>query len=135
MPVRSLLLLATVSVALACAASGTSNRTGSRNLLTSEEIREVEAGSPTLAQVIQRLRPWWMRSRARTISGDEVVPIVYLDGTRFGELDTLSSIQAQDVGEVRFMSASDATTRYGTGHAGGVISVRSRRGGGGEDPS
>ncbi|HEX2449980.1 MAG TPA: TonB-dependent receptor plug domain-containing protein [Gemmatimonadales bacterium] len=49
--------------------------------------------------------------------------MVYVDGTRVGGVQELKRIPSQDVREIRFLSASDAQARYGTGHAAGVIQV------------
>jgi hypothetical protein len=45
-----------------------------------------------------------------------------------GDLSFLRSIRTNQVEEIRHMSGSDATTRYGTGYGGGTIEVRSRGG-------
>lgn len=71
-------------------------------------------------QAIERLRPRWLQSRA----GDPVQ--LYVDGSRRGSAMDLRSMRTSDVEEMRYMSASDATTRYGTGHAGGAILVTTR---------
>jgi hypothetical protein len=42
-------------------------------------------------------------------------------------LATLQQIRAIDVQEIRYLSATEATTPYGTGHVGGVIEVTTRR--------
>jgi hypothetical protein len=49
--------------------------------------------------------------------------VVYMDDTRLGEVASLSTIPAGRVREIRYISASDATTRWGTGHSSGVIQV------------
>jgi hypothetical protein len=49
--------------------------------------------------------------------------MVYVDGTKMGGVQELKRIPAQDVREIRFLSASDAQQRYGTGHAAGAIQV------------
>jgi hypothetical protein len=51
---------------------------------------------------------------------------VYLDGVPVGGVETLTSIPATTVQDVRWLSAVDATTRYGTGNADGAIVVRTR---------
>lgn len=72
-------------------------------------------------QAIERLRPRWLQSRA----GDVVQ--LYVDGSRRGNVADLQSIRVIEIEQMEYMSASDATTRYGTGHAGGAILVSSRR--------
>lgn len=130
MPLRTLLgLLLALAVTLpACATSGGSGGTPrDRNLLTSEELREAGAVSQTLDQAIRRLRPRWLRPRSSSFSSGPAEVVVYMDGSRLGGPATLAGIPTSEVGEVRYLAPPDATTRYGTGHAGGVIQVRTRR--------
>ena len=42
---------------------------------------------------------------------------------QFGSLEALYSMHVNDVTHVRYLSPADATTRFGTGHAGGAILV------------
>jgi hypothetical protein len=49
--------------------------------------------------------------------------MVYVDGSRMGGVQELKRIPAQDVREIRFLSASDAQQRYGPGHGAGAIQV------------
>jgi hypothetical protein len=49
---------------------------------------------------------------------------VYLNNVRHGGVMSLRDILVTDIQEIRFISASDATTRWGTGHGSGVIMVR-----------
>jgi hypothetical protein len=51
------------------------------------------------------------------------MPVVYLNGTRYGSVETLRSIHSTSIREIRFLNSSDATTRYGIGHLGGAILV------------
>ena len=50
-------------------------------------------------------------------------PVVYVDGTRRGGPEELRVLRADQIAEMRFMSALDATTRYGLNHDGGAILV------------
>jgi hypothetical protein len=43
------------------------------------------------------------------------------------DLTGLSTIPANRVREIRYINAADATTRWGTGHASGVILVTTKR--------
>lgn len=106
----------------ACASSGTGSATSaSRNVLTREDLLQTNA--PSLYDAIRRLRPRWLRPRGYTSTGqNEAVP-VYRNNVRAGGLDYLVTVQVEAVEEVRYISASDATTRWGTGHAGGAIEV------------
>lgn len=75
-------------------------------------------------QAVQRLRSQWLRSRGG--AGGEL-PVLYVDGTRRGGSDELRFMRADEIASMEYMSAADATTRFGTGHAGGAIMVTSRR--------
>ena len=73
-------------------------------------------------QAIQRLRPRWLTSRGTS------EPEVYIDGARrTGGLDQLRSMRSADVQQMEFMSATDASTRFGTGHTGGAILITTKR--------
>jgi hypothetical protein len=76
---------------------------------------------------MQRLRPRWLRSRS-TIGGDAVLPVVYVDGVRGGDISFLQSIRIEEVERARFINARDARTRCGTGHPGGGIEVTRKTG-------
>jgi hypothetical protein len=80
-------------------------------------------------QIVQSARPAWLRPRiAGTFSsGGPVLPEVFVDGTWFGPIDTLSRIRSASIERIEFIGATDATTLYGTGYMGGVIHVYTRR--------
>ncbi len=104
------------------------------------ESRGVSRGSGTITredlaalaqfnafQVVRRLRPQWLRTRgAANFGGEQLRPIVFVDRNERGELRELELIPAADVERISFMSARDATTRFGAGYPGGVIEVISR---------
>ncbi len=82
-------------------------------------------GEDVLA-LIQRLRPVWLESRSLGGQGPNYV-VVVLDGLpQQPGLDPLRGLKASDVAEVRRLSASDATTRFGTGMPAGAILVATR---------
>ena len=49
---------------------------------------------------------------------------VFLDGQRYGDLNSLRTIVASSVYDARHLSATDAVTRYGMQYGGGVIEIR-----------
>jgi TonB-dependent receptor-like protein len=124
------LVVAAVAIAatLACSSATTqgSRTATSRRVLLGDEIRSVSATSAH--EAVQRLRPEWLRRRGqisiRDPSAGEV--IVYLDGVRYGGPGSLQNIRAEMIMQMEFLDASDATTRFGTGHGGGAILVRTR---------
>jgi outer membrane cobalamin receptor len=122
---RPLILLFIACTLAACASSGT-RPTRSGDVITAEEIEG--ASVSTAYDAVARLRPAFLRGRGQSSiqNPGSDLPIVYVNGLRSGPIDYLRNIPAQDVQEIRFVSATDATTRYGTGHTGGVIEVITR---------
>jgi hypothetical protein len=122
---RRFILLCIACTLVACASAG-GRPTRSSDLITAEEI---EAASVSNAyDAVARLRPAFLRGRGQSsiqTPGSDL-PIVYVNGLRSGTIDHLRNIPAQDVQTIRFISATDATTRYGTGHTGGIIEVTTR---------
>lgn len=116
----------------ACATSGgsggeDSGARGGPDHIPREELQERLTPSTSLYQAVQRLRPRWLRAqRGVSGSGQRFQPVLYVDDTRYGPVTELRRLRVSDAEELRFISATDATTRYGTGVAGGVISVRTR---------
>ena len=97
----------------------------SGNLITEAEIAKVSARDGYHA--VQLLRPDWFRVRgASSLSGQTSEAVVYMNGQRMGGLRALTQIQATGIREMRFMSASEATNRYGTGHDAGAILVTTK---------
>lgn len=101
---------------------------GSSNVIIEAEI--AAAGVTNALEAVQRLRPVMLRSRAGggtsgNPDGDAIV--VWVDGVRVGGTDALSSVNALNVKEIRYLSAADATTRFGTGHQMGAIVVTTKK--------
>ena len=120
---RFLSLLAVVILGSACASSGQPDQSRPRrdsNLITADELSGLTVGNAY--EAVRRLRPAWLQARGRS-----PLPVVYRNDTRWGgDPSSLESIRIDSVSEMRFLSASDATTRYGTGFTGGVILVVTR---------
>lgn len=90
-------------------------------------LEEIEAANAIDAyRLVEQLRPTWLHYRGPVSLRDPAagLVVVYVDGMRYGRVPDLQNIPADDVVEIRFLNASAATQRYGTGHAGGVIAVR-----------
>jgi len=134
-PTRSgalfLIVASLASVSVGCAATGGNARAsgGGMDFLTGDRIRETSAQN--LYAAIRQLRPNWLstRSRSSIMFEGSNRPIVYVNGVQHGELRTMNSMHVNDVARVQFISAPNATTRWGTGHSGGVISVDLARAG------
>lgn len=97
-----------------------------RNLITADEIARSNASNAY--EAVERLRPAFLRTRgAQSIQNPEPpTPMIYLDGIRFGPLQTLSSIPAIGILSIQYMNAVDATQRFGMGHEGGAILITTK---------
>ncbi len=128
----SILLLSAIALG-GCASSGSgtaaqqSTAAAPRrdtNVITAQELATVQQGD--LYAAVQQLRPGFFQTRGVTSPGIGAAPEyiqVYVDGVRTGDLNALHQLQANDVKEVRRLSATDATQKYGTGHTMGAILV------------
>lgn len=113
-----------------CATGSSSSQRGpgtSRNTITREQLAEMP--SITALQAIERLHRDWLRGRAGTVRTESgrTTAQVFLDGRPYGGLEVLSQFNTANIEEIRFISASDATTRYGTGYPSGIIEIINRR--------
>ena len=95
-------------------------------MLLEEEIRGAQVA--TAYQIVARLRPEWLQRRGRASVRDPTAGavVVYLNGMRQGSVTALDAIVAETVLEMEYLNGQEATTRFGTGHGGGVIIVRLR---------
>lgn len=113
-----------------CASGGIAAREGgarSQNVIESEQIEATN--HQTAYEVVRSLRPAWLRDRPRSVTNPDASEVaVYVDGVRVGGISALAQVRAQNIDRMEFMSPSDATTRYGTGHSGGAILIMTRRG-------
>lgn len=117
-----------ILMASACGSSGQNAQSDyNASLISEDEI--VASGAQTAYDAIKKLRSNFLVSRGATTlnntSTDE--PTVYVDDQRFGLVQTLKQIPANQVAEIRLFRAWEATTKYGTGNMGGVIAVFTKR--------
>lgn len=138
---RKGLLVFVVGAALAACSSGSGSpsgtavsspiRRGGQNLITADEIAASGAGMETAFDIVQRLRPTMLRPRASSFGSNnqpqQVPVLVYTDEVRLGTVESLRTIPATQVQEIRYISATDATQRWGTNHSSGAIQVITKR--------
>jgi hypothetical protein len=96
-------------------------------MITRDELAKVNA--QTAYDAVQKLRPTLLKNRGRTsILGANIqTPMVYLDDQMLGTLERLRDIDAQTLDSIRYLSASEAQLKWGSGHPGGVLLLTSRR--------
>lgn len=98
------------------------------NLITEDEV--IASAGTTAYEVIRNLRPNFLSYRGETSLDRRTsrpYPNVYVDDQVFGPISILQSIPASDVSSIRLYRSWEAMTKYGTGNAGGVIAIITRR--------
>ncbi|MGK2962421.1 MAG: hypothetical protein ACSLFK_09790 [Gemmatimonadaceae bacterium] len=99
-----------------------------RSVITFDEITASRSGNASAYDLIQRLRPEYFRSRGPSSLNNlaPVTAVVYVDEVRYGEIESLRTMSADQIREVHYINASDATTRFGSDHVGGAILITTR---------
>jgi hypothetical protein len=130
---HNLLAGAAIAFAIGCASTGAKSAArANSNVITSEEI--AAGAGATAFEVIQRLRPSYLHTRgavrgAPTANSNNLEPVdivVYVGDNRVGGSEQLRQISVTEIREIRYFTASEATTKWGTGHSAGAIQVLSR---------
>lgn len=131
---KSILVMVAVVGSVACGGTRASQEvrpSGDRDVISEPEISSRASDAANAYQVIQRLRPQMLRIRGLASpmdrTGESVQPKVYLDNVEYGTLAQLQNVNATQIREIRFVNSRDATTRWGTGHMGGVILILTKR--------
>lgn len=124
------ILMGLLLVVAACRVSsspGTAPR-GSRDVITRAQMVEVNAS--TVYDGVQKLNPSWLSSRGPVSVTDmtPTVATVYMSGSEVGDIEFLRRLRPDDVDEVRYYEAGEASARFGMGHPRGVIEVIPRGG-------
>lgn len=112
---------------MACASAGSSPGVQrDSNVLTQQEI--MASGEGNAYDAIAALRPLFLRTRGRTtINADASdYATVFVDGQRYGDLNSLRGIVASQVLEARYLRSTDAVAKYGMRYGSGVIDIKTR---------
>lgn len=132
-PALRALLLAVVTACASSGAPGTA-RLAPRALSSgSDPITEADIAATNAASAydaIVRLRAQYLRMHGINSvihAARSIRPVVFVDGQEIGPIWELRSIPARDVHEIRYLSAADATIRYGEGYVAGIIHVLTKR--------
>ena len=133
LPIRAVALFSlTATLVTACASSGAARRSDSGprpdpDVITAEDLGATTG--TTLYDAVRALRPAWiMRSRPTALmQQNQAQLIVYVDGTRYGNMDSLRQLTPNGVVSVRYYSPGNAEARFGPGHLLGAIEVSTRR--------
>ncbi|MFN2324356.1 MAG: hypothetical protein ABR551_00560 [Gemmatimonadales bacterium] len=133
-------VLATLGLAFGPADAEAQRR--DRDLITREELVQSSQKSTDLYQAVRSLRSHFLQGPrgprsinadpARTGSGsagtlratEAPKAVLYVNGSRSGDVEMLRNIQTINVEEVRYVNPNAASMQYGTGHEGGAILVK-----------
>lgn len=124
---RCLLMISAGILVSGCATTRNEGR-GEREVLTAEQISGVQ-GARNLYDVVQRLRPRWLNTRAefRSITGERAQILVYQDKSRLGGVDMLRQLSPSAARELHYLDGPTAAgTLPGIGmatHVAGAIIV------------
>jgi hypothetical protein len=129
--IRTLLII--VALAVACTPRRPPDGSfASRDILQGVQLEDARATNAY--EVVERLRPRWMRPRGTTqlppqdggLQFRENQVQVYLDDQRLGGIETLRGVEIAAVKYIQHYSEAQASARWGFNHAGGAIYVSTR---------
>jgi hypothetical protein len=136
MSVKHLYLVAVAAVIGCAPAGGASGTSGTpvvrrmSNVLPASEIVAAHADVATAYDAVARLRPNWLNAHGVSSfnrEGSTQFAIVFVDGHRYGELDSLRNIQAFQVADFHYYDVTEAGATFGLqAGTGGVIAVRTK---------
>ncbi len=128
--VRSWLRVAVVSCAVVsvsgCTKAVQVPQASERNVITRDEFESARVS--TAYDVIVRFRSNFLRSRGKNsiLLKQPQQATVFLDQVEYGAINSLRSIPASTIAEIRFIEGWDAMTKYGSNHVSGVIQIYTR---------
>lgn len=106
-----------------CASSGSTEREADRNLITQEEIAEL--GVNTAYEVVERLRPRWLRVRTSRSHNRPTHIVVLVDNMQLEGIRSLWDVDASNIFSIRWLDSAQAGQLPGLGsrHVEGAILV------------
>lgn len=130
--IRPLVLLMAVLAGACTPQRPATGEFASREMILADQIASARATNAY--EVVERLRPRWMRPRGTTQlppqgggpQFQENQVQVYLDDQRLGTVESLRAVEIAAVQYIRHYSATEASARWGFNHAAGAIYVSTR---------
>jgi hypothetical protein len=133
---RGLVVLLAAGMLWGCASTKASKQTTNPNIITREEI--IASNANNLHDVVQRLRPQWLRTPAPTgaLSGMNTVILVFQDQMNLGGPDALRQLGPELAYELRYVDGVRASAMLpgitNNQHVEGVIIVSTKPPSGGD---
>ena len=50
--------------------------------------------------------------------------VVYVQGAKYGDKESLKTISVLEIAQIKYLSKSEATMRFGSDHAGGAFLIK-----------
>jgi hypothetical protein len=124
---RLLLVLCCVALTGCAASAARPSGAGNPTTLTEAEIRESGAGNAY--ELVEQLRPRWLRSGVQRSIRLRTVILVYYDNVRLGEIDVLRTLATVPIRSMHVLDAAQAGTLPGLGsqHVERVIMISTTR--------
>ena len=128
--VRIVPLLLVAALSISCVTAQKSSRSESSSL-TRADIEQGGSSLFTAREAVRILRPQWLSPPAGRIASSNVLGggggsslvIVYINDTRQPDLESLATVPAARIVEMRYLDQNRAVLLHGPGHEGGVIEV------------
>jgi hypothetical protein len=124
----SIVLALAVAGQFACVSTQRRPATAGIDSIGEDEIEAMHAASAY--DVVSRTHGEYLHSRGRQSMDSRTPPIpahVFVDDTYYGDIDTLKTVPASQLAEVRFYQSYEAQYKFGSGHMGGVVQLITKR--------
>lgn len=112
----------------ACLSTQRRPATSGIDAISEAEIEAMHAA--TAYDIVSRTHGEYLHSRGRQSLNPRVPPIpahVFMDDTYYGDINTLKTVPASELSEVRFYQSYEAQYKFGSGHMGGVVQLITKR--------
>ena len=98
------------------------------NVITRDQLADPSLSRSSALEAVRLLRPTFLVYRGAISVNDPGAGSVRvsIDGSSVSSLDDLAAIRASDVRSIRYLSASDATQRFGIASGGSPVIVVER---------
>lgn len=126
MMVRWMSALCLVVAVQACY-SGNTRRQPAPDLSAISTAELDAAAYSNVFELVQALRPNWLRIKGPTTIRTVEYIRVYLDGSLLGPPEQLRNVTTRSIASVRFLDGVAATQRWGLDHGQGAIVVSTRQ--------
>ena len=108
----------------ACAGSGSSRSGVTSNRIEIDKL-SMDVGGQSAYEIVQQLRPQWLRKRGDSSfnSPEEISVYLSTNKTRFGSVSALRQLQAQNIAAIQYLDSREAQFEYGMDNTQGAIVV------------